>query len=199
MTTMTNLPKLRTVVTRMEMTRRPEHLPPPEPPQDVLLWRAISPELGFYRYLMTAVGEPWLWWKRLAPSDAQLREIIHDPRVEVHTLYAEGQPAGFFELDRRAGDSVELAFCGLVPRFIGRRLGNLLLRSAVAYAWAPPNVGRVWLETCSLDHPKAIEFYARHGFAPCGERVEDIDDPRAVGHLPRNAGWLCPGLPPLET
>lgn len=189
--------KLHTVVTLMEMSRRPPRTPADQPPQEALLMRVIAPEIAFYRYLFAAVGEPWLWWSRTVLPDGRLREIIHDPRVEVHALYVEGQPAGFFELDRRAADQVELTFCGLAPRFIGRRLGAFLVQSAVAYAWAPPNVGRVWLNSCSLDHPKALSFYERHGFARVGERVEIIDDPRLSGKLPRTAGWLSPNLPQI--
>lgn len=185
------------VKTFMHMTTRPQALPAPEVPSDALLLRVVAPELAFYRHLFAAVGEPWLWWTRTLMTDAQLREIVHDPRVQIHALYAEGQPAGFFELDRRSPGDIELAFCGLVPRFIGRRLGSFLLRSAVAYAWAAPNVERVWLHTCTLDHPKAIEFYRKNGFVAFDERIEMVEDPRLSGRMPRNAGWLSPGLPPL--
>lgn len=188
------VPTLDILVTHLEMTARPGHLPPPQRPSEALLWRAVNPELSFYRYLFSAVGEPWLWWTRTLMSDARLREVIHDPRVEIHVLYAEGQPAGFVELDRRTRDEVEIAFCGLVPRFIGRRLGAFLLQSAIGWAWAPPNVRRVWLHTCTLDHPKAVAFYERHGFRRCKETAETIADPRADGRMPRHAGWLSPAL-----
>lgn len=188
--------RLQIVKTYMEMRTRPDAMARVDcaPPPDTLLLRAVAPEPSFYRWLFSAVGEPWLWWTRALMSDAQLREVIHDPRVQIHVVYSEGQPAGFFELDRRGVDEVELAFCGLLPRFIGRRLGQYLLRSAIAYAWAPPNVTRLWLHTCTLDHPKAVEFYERHGFITYHRAEETVEDPRMSGRMSPHAGWLSPGL-----
>jgi GNAT superfamily N-acetyltransferase len=185
--------KLHIVKTFMEMRERPAPAPAPASP-DALLLRAPTPEPAFYRWLFGAVGEPWLWWTRALMTDGQLREVIHDPRVEIHVLYVEGQPAGFMELDRRTEGEVELAFCGLIPRFIGRRFGEFLVRSAVAYAWAPPNASRLWLHTCTLDHPRAVEFYRRHGFVAYRTQEEAIDDPRRSGRLSPHAGWLSPAL-----
>lgn len=191
--------KLETVVTFMEMRQAPPpRLGGVDAGPEALVLRTVRPELSFYRWLFGAVGEPWLWWSRAALSDAQLREIVHDPRVDVYVMYADGQPAGFFELDRRQAGEVELVFCGLLPRFIGRRLGAFLVNKAVAYAWASPSTQRLWLHTCSLDHPKAVEFYRRHGFKEYRKVAEVVDDPRLGGGLSRHAGWLSPNLPPLQ-
>lgn len=189
---------LHTVVSYLEMRQAPGARVPLDPAPEAVVLRAVRPELSFYRWLFSAVGEPWLWSSRLQMSDAQLREIIHDPRVDVYVLYSEGQPAGFFELDRRAAGEAGLVFLGLLPRFIGRRLGSFLLGEAIAYAWASPSTRRLWLRTSTLDHPKAVEFFRRHGFQPLRQVAEDIDDPRLTGCMPLTAGWLSPNLPPLQ-
>ena len=99
--------------------------------------------------------------------------IIHDEAVEVFVLYARGVPAGYAELDRRAGKEVEIAYLGLVPEYIGRGLGPILLDRALERAWScTPR--RVWLHTCSLDHPKALAVYQRAGFEVYDRRVVPV-------------------------
>ena len=91
--------------------------------------------------------------------------------------YLSGTPAGYFELEAQGGSEVELAYFGLLPTFIGRGLGSELLATAIERAWQlEPN--RVWLHTCSLDHPRALETYQSHGFRPykTEEAMEQLPD-----------------------
>ena len=60
-------------------------------------------------------------------------------------------------------DSVEIVYFGLLPEFMGRRLGGHLLTEAVERAWGI-GARRVWLHTCSFDHPFAILNYLSRGF-----------------------------------
>jgi GNAT superfamily N-acetyltransferase len=92
-----------------------------------------------------------------------LRAILDDPAVSVHVLYVDGTPAGYFELDGRAGDTVDLAYFGVMPEFIGLRLGPWLLGQAIGMAW-DRDPARVTVNTCTLDHPKALPLYQRFGF-----------------------------------
>lgn len=188
----TEIPRYHTIITWLER-REPPTEPPAALPEGVLLLQVKQPDIVFYRYLHRAVGDPWLWWYRATVPDAEVERIIRDPRVEVWVLYADGQPAGFFELDRRESGEVELVYFGLVPRFIGRGLGGAMMRHAIARAFAEP-IQRLWLHTCTLDSPRAIPFYESHGFRPYKSEVEIIDDPRATGVLPPDAGALCHDL-----
>ena len=90
-------------------------------------------------------------------------------------------PAGYFELDRRKPGECELGFFGLMPDFIGRGLGRWLLEKAVDAAWSAPDVGRVWVHTCNLDHPRALGLYQKVGFVPFKQFEEPMRDPRLVG------------------
>ncbi len=49
-------------------------------------------------------------------------------------------------------------------------------------------VGRVWLHTCTFDHPAAVRFYKRAGFDPFKFAIEIADDPRLTGQMPETAG-----------
>ena len=176
--------KLEMTVTYLEMTERPL-LPQVLHPagMTVALLRAHKPPLPFYRFLYNTVGEDWLWYERRLMADAELARIIGDEAVEIYVLYADGAPAGFAELDRRARGEIELAYFGIMPFFIGRGLGRYLLAWAIEQAWSY-EPGRFRVNTCTLDHPKALPLYQQLGFKPYKQEHKVIDDPRVTGVLP---------------
>ena len=176
--------KLANTVTYLEMRSRPPQ-PTLHPPRGrhVALLRCQRPNVGFYRFLYNSVGGPWLWWERRALDDATLAEIVQDERVEIYVLYLDGQPAGYAELDRRRKLEIELAYFGLLPEFVGQRLGPYLLASAIDIAWSYEPT-RLWVNTNTLDHPKALPLYQRMGFVPYAQERKVIDDPRATGLVP---------------
>jgi len=89
-------------------------------------------------------------------------------------------PAGYAELDRRQPLEVELAYFGLMPEFIGRGLGGFMLNWTVHRAWSS-EPRRVWLHTCTLDHPQALAVYQKAGFEIYQREQKFEDDPRALG------------------
>lgn len=161
--------------------------PPPVLPAGARIDRVEKPTVAFHRFLFAAVGEAWLWWSRRAMSDAQVEAILHDPRHSTHVLYLDGQPAGFFELDRRPAPDIELAFFGLMPHATGQGLGRVLLEHAIAAAFAEAPRS-LTVNTCDLDHPAALANYVARGFAVVKEAVIEEPDPRARGLLPATAG-----------
>lgn len=121
--------------------------------------------VSFHRFLYREVGRHYHWRDRLVWTDAQVRAYLDDPGITLHVLYVEGSPAGYFELRMEPDRSVEIAYFGLLPEFIGRGLGKGLLSEAVRAAWAR-GAGRVWLHTCTLDDPAALPNYLKRGFKP---------------------------------
>ncbi len=170
-------------VTFLEMTERPTRPTTPIPSGSYALMRVEKPTAAFYRFLYNTVGEPWFWIDRKKLTDAVLLPEITDPKVELFVLYAGGQPAGYVELDRRQAPDVGIAYFGLIPDFIGRGLGKYLLNWAVDQAWSY-GPRKVTVETCSLDHPRALSEYQRAGFRPCQQTHKRILDPRLEGHIP---------------
>jgi len=118
-----------------------------------------------YRRLYREVGERWYWRDLLALNDDALRARLDSPRVSVWELRVGGESAGYFELHRHDDLAMEIAYFGLVPRFIGHGLGGALLTRAVKEAWAL-GAARVWLHTCTLDSPHALPNYQARGFRP---------------------------------
>ncbi|MCP5372915.1 MAG: GNAT family N-acetyltransferase [Hyphomicrobiales bacterium] len=156
--------------------------PDPRPPPGVAprVDFVPAPSLAYYRYLYNTVGADWLWWTRRAMDDATLAAIIGDPAVEVYVLSVDGEPAGYGELDRRDPRDVELAYFGLMPAQVGRGLGRYFLAWMVRRAWQP-QPRRLWLNTCDMDHPRALDLYRRAGFQVYRRENRVIDDPRLAG------------------
>ena len=124
-------------------------------------------------------------------TDAQLRDIIEDRHVNALALVVEGRDAGMIELDFRTAGQCELAFLGLAPGEIGRGLGGILIREAIRRAFARP-IERLWLHTCTLDHPGAVAFYMKAGLRPFRRAIEIAQDPRLTGHMPARSAPLFP-------
>lgn len=153
-------------------------------PSGARVEHAPRPALHFYRYLYETVGRDWLWVDRRRLDDEALAAIVHDPRVEVFVAYESGAPAGYYELDRQVPNEIELAYFGLMPERIGRGLGAWLLDDAVRRAWSY-GPERVWVHTCSLDHPRARAAYERAGFEVFQILEHDEPDPRPLPVRPR--------------
>jgi GNAT superfamily N-acetyltransferase len=150
------------------------------------LQRVARPEPSWFRDLFRRVGENWIWFSRLAMQDAELAAIVHHPLVEVYVLKSGAEEAGLLELDFRTPHECELSFFGLAPPFVGSGAGRWLMSRAIELAWSRP-IRRLWVHTCTFDHPAALAFYVRSGFRPFRLQIELADDPRLTGLLPRTA------------
>lgn len=190
----TDLPpgKLANVVTNLEMPARPPLRSQPHG-APFALQRVENPALDWYRALFRRVGEPYLWASRLLMTDEQLTAVIRDPAVEIYALRAGQEDAGLLELDFRNAGECELAFFGLTQEHIGKGAGRWLMNRAIEIAWSHP-IRRFWVHTCTLDHPRAVEFYMRSGFVPFKRQIEIHDDPRALGLYPKTAAPHVPLL-----
>jgi GNAT superfamily N-acetyltransferase len=181
-----------TIVTTLEMRARPPLRPMPASPFRLVRWE--RPASDRYRALFRRVGARWLWFSRLVMAEAALRAILDDPRVAVFAAVDRaGIEIGMLELDFREAGACELSYVGLVPELAGRGHGDWLMAEALARAWTK-GITRVWVHTCTLDHPAALGFYRRHGFVPIARTVETFADPRVAGILPADAAPQIPLL-----
>ncbi len=184
--------QLAAVVTHLEMRQHPR--PAPLPPSPLRLVRWKKPALAKYRQLFRRIGEPWLWFSRLVMEDAQVEAIIHDDAIEIYAVCdPQGIEVGMLELDFRKVGACEIGFFGLIPQLAGKGYGRWLMGQTLGIAWRK-GIGRVWVHTCTLDHPTALSFYVRAGFTPFARSIETFDDPRAHGILPRDAAPQIPLL-----
>ena len=186
--------ELAAIVTSLKMRERPKPRPLPVSPLRLVAWRDAAPDA--YRTLFRRVGAPWLWFSRLMLDDAALTAIIRDPAVDLYAVVdRSGIEIGMLELDFRTSGECEIAFFGLVPELTGKGHGDWLMAHALALGWRS-QVKRMWVHTCTLDHPGALGFYRRHGFTPFARAVETFADPRLIGVLPREVGPQTPLIDP---
>lgn len=155
---------------------------------DMVLGRVDPPMPVLNRFFYTAVGGDWYWSDRLPWSLARWSEWLCRPELETWVLSVAGVPAGYFELEQQAGGSVEIAYFGLLPAFIGRKLGGHLLTAAIERSWQM-GARRVWVHTCSLDHPAALPNYLASGLVVFKEeRAEKALPPHPPGPWPGARG-----------
>lgn len=185
--------KIASVVTYLEMTGKPdlrsiEHT-------DVSLLHMEKPDIHWYRDLFRRIGADWMWFSRLGLPDDEMSGILNDPGIEVYVLARQSAQQGLLELDFRDPQNVELAYFGLVPEAIGTGLGRLLMNEALERAWSRSETRRLFVHTCTLDAPMALDFYRKSGFVPYKRAIEIVDDPRLSGTLPRTAAPHHPVIP----
>ena len=159
--------------TFLEM-RSPADLKPAVTPHPALTVERLQPcSPAMFRDLYAKVGRAFRWTDRLSWTDEQVAHHLADPRTSVWLLSWQEVPAGYFELREHDDESVEIAYFGLLPDFIGRGWGKYLLTRATGTAWSF-SPARVWLHTCTLDHPAALPNYLKRGFRPVREETYEI-------------------------
>jgi GNAT superfamily N-acetyltransferase len=119
----------------------------------------------FFRHLYVEVGRDYHWIDRLPWTDEDIVAHLSQSEISLWVMTDDGATAGYFELRRCEDGSVEIAYFGLLPGFLGRGLGKHLLTCATEQAWAD-GANRVWLHTCTLDDPAAMPNYLKRGFRP---------------------------------
>lgn len=179
---------------------RPGARPPRRLPDGVRLDRATGIDPEYARFLYGLIGGPWHWTDLLGWSREEWTAELSVPGTEFWILYDAGVPAGYVHLQPALepdGTHVEIRYFGLAARAIGRGLGGPLLEHGIDAAWTLPErsglppVTRVWVHTCSLDGPAALNNYRSRGLVVYAEEVTDEN----VAPEPPGA-WAATGGPP---
>jgi len=154
-------------ITYLEMHARPNYPRPHQPlGHQAALLHAEKPPVWYFLSLYDAVGSQYQWTDKHDETEEDLRAFVQDPDMALYTLLRHGWPAGFFMLDRREAGLCDLAYFGLVPEMLGQGLGKFLLQEAIHTAWDLEETKKVTVNTCTLDHPRALALYQSAGFEP---------------------------------
>ncbi|MEO1199346.1 MAG: GNAT family N-acetyltransferase [Pseudomonadota bacterium] len=191
----TDLPqgKLAAIVTFLEHDAPDDASNGMSTPDGLRLTRWETPDVNAYRALFKRIGTDWLWFSRLRLSDTALSHLLSAPTTEVYLPEGRDGPIGLLELDFADPDRVELSYFGLVPEAIGGGAGRWLMNQAIRLGFRA-GARRMWVHTCTLDHPKALRFYLAAGFRPYKRAIEVFDDPRLTGDLPADAQAWNPAI-----
>ena len=154
-------------ITWLEMTARPSfdwpHLPVGA---TAALLKADKPPVWWFLALYDAVGRDYAWEDIHKREHAELEGWLHKDAVSLYTLLDHGWPQGFFLIERQEAGVIDLAYFGMVPEVVGRGLGSWLMKTAILTAWDQPGATKVTVNTCTLDHPRALALYQKNGFTP---------------------------------
>jgi ribosomal protein S18 acetylase RimI-like enzyme len=152
----------RVAIYHLEMTDKANFRPSGRSHPEALIQRAEVPNPEFNRFLYSAVGGEWHWHERLSWSYERWMQWLDRAEQETWVAYVRGTPAGYVELELQPTGSVEIAYFGLLPQFIGQNLGGQLLSFGIQRGW-DLGAERIWVHTCSLDHPNALRNYQARG------------------------------------
>ena len=114
----------------------------------------------FYR----EVGGDWQWVDRLNWTDNQWEKWVSGENLRTWVAHLGAEAAGYVEMEIQEGGNIEIVYFGLLPLMIGKGLGGGVLSLAIREAWKIKGTQRVWLHTCSEDHPHALGNYEKRGF-----------------------------------
>jgi ribosomal protein S18 acetylase RimI-like enzyme len=180
-----------TVVTYLQMTAPAVTTPKPLPAGMTLEQETL--DLESYRALFRAVGAPWLWTSRLVMKDDTLRAILGSADTELWIMRQDGDLIAFIELDFSLAIACELTFFGMITTATGQGLGGSMIALAQSRAFAR-DISAFSVHTCSLDDPRALEFYINAGFVPYKREIEVFADPRLQGVHPKSTAPQIPCL-----
>lgn len=146
----------------------------------VAIVHARQPQPELYRRCYRSVGAAFHWRDRWDWTDGEITAHLANPAIRLFVAVRtkgkkETELAGWYELRSVADDdSIEIAYFGIVAAEFGKGFGKHLLTRAVRDAWALEPT-RVWLHTCTLDHPNALPNYLARGFTPYRTETYEVD------------------------
>ena len=160
-------------VTYLEMKKPPSFDWPKVLKYKLNILKAENIPSWYFLFFYKQVGKKYYWTDWLNKSEKELNSFVSDKNVFFYTLIKDGWPAGFFMLDYREKQICNLSFLGLVEEAIGLGLGEYLLKTAILTAWDSKKIESLTVNTCSLDHKRALHLYQKNGFAPV--EVKDFE------------------------
>lgn len=131
----------------------------------LVVQEACIRQYQYNRFLYQLVGENWQWHEKLLWSTQQWQDYAEREQLRTWSGFYQGSVAGYFELEQQPENTVELKYFGLAPMAIGKGFGRYFLSQAITRAWQWGQTERVWVHTCSLDHPNALGNYKACGFS----------------------------------
>lgn len=116
------------------------------------------------------------YWKiyRWGWDEEDWRRYLQRPDIEAWMIErGDGVPVGYLELQHHEDRSIEILIFGILPDFIGCGIGGRALALVTRHC-LDRKPARVWLHTCSLDHPAALKNYYARGFKFVREEVSNV-------------------------
>ena len=127
------------------------------------LVKKIKPDFQLNKFFYKQVGKKHRWIDRLSWSDGKWINYISNKNLETYIISESDELVGFFELLYNPElKETEISYFGLLEEYIGKGIGGYALSVAIKKSFEK-NIKRVWLHTCTLDHPNALKNYIARG------------------------------------
>ena len=131
--------------------------------QNKFLIKKIKPDFHLNKFFYKQVGKKHRWLDRLSWTDEKWISFISNKNLETYVISESKDLIGFFELLYNPDlKETEISYFGLLEEYIGKGIGGYALSEAIKKSFEK-NIKRVWLHTCTLDHPNALKNYIARG------------------------------------
>ena len=131
--------------------------------ENKFLIKKIKPDFQLNKFFYKQVGKKHRWIDRLSWSDEKWINYISNKNLETYIICESEELVGFFELlNNPELQETEISYFGLLEEYIGKGIGGYALSVAIRKSFEK-NIKRVWLHTCTLDHPNALKNYIARG------------------------------------
>jgi ribosomal protein S18 acetylase RimI-like enzyme len=121
----------------------------------------INPLINSFFY--KEIGSIHGWCDRASFSYEDWEAYLTERSILTRLVMYRGTLAGYFELAPHEDGSYEIALLGVLSNFIGLGIGSQALTEAISEGLLLSSNDKVWVSTCSLDHPAALQTYQRAG------------------------------------
>ena len=131
--------------------------------QTKFIVKKIRPDFQLNKFFYKQVGKKHRWKDRLSWSDEKWINFISNKNLETYVISETEDLVGFFELLHNPKlKETEISYFGLLEEYIGKGIGGYALSEAIKKSFER-DIKRVWLHTCTLDHPNALKNYIARG------------------------------------
>jgi len=122
-----------------------------------------KPKIDVCKFFYKEVGRDFFWRDRLKWRDQDWLDYINNDFFKLYILKYNNKFAGYYELlyDPK-NSSMEIPYFGIFKEFYGKGIGGYLLTHAILSSFEQ-KINKVWVHTCTLDHPNALKNYLARG------------------------------------
>ena len=125
--------------------------------------KKINPDFQLNKFFYKQIGKKYRWTDRLIWTDIQWSRYVSNSNLETYVIKNNNDLVGFFELIHHPKQNeTELAYLGLFEEYFGKGVGGYALTTAIKKSFKK-KIKRIWVHTCTLDHPHAIKNYLARG------------------------------------
>ena len=132
-------------------------------PEDNYSVKKIKPDFQLNKFFYKQIGKKYRWTDRLIWPDLQWSNYVSNKNLETYVIKNSDDLVGYFELIHHPEkNETELAYLGLLEDYFGKGVGGYALTTAIVKSFEK-KIKRMWVHTCTLDHPNAIKNYLARG------------------------------------